>query len=44
MKCWIIMQTRYEWEIMHMNNDNADSTPSELQKELEFLKSHILKK
>ncbi|TMW44387.1 hypothetical protein DOY81_010533, partial [Sarcophaga bullata] len=44
MKCWIIMQTRYEWEIMHINNENGgDSTPSELQKELEFLKSHILK-
>ena len=44
MKFWIIMQTRYEWEIMHMNNDNMDSPPSELQKELEFLKCHILKK
>ncbi|KAM7347370.1 hybrid male rescue isoform 2-T2 [Cochliomyia hominivorax] len=46
MKCWIILQTRYEWEIWQtkQNTDNSSPPPqpSELQVELEFLKNYIL--
>ncbi|KNC32709.1 hypothetical protein FF38_02713 [Lucilia cuprina] len=46
MKCWIIMQTRYEWELCQakqQSNYTTKYTPStELQVELEFLKDYIL--
>lgn len=41
MKCWIIMQTRYEWEI---SQSPVTNPPTDLRVELEFLKEYILKK
>lgn len=41
MKSWIIMQTRYEWEISQTPTTHPKS---ELQVELEFLKDFIVKK
>ncbi|XP_013111914.1 uncharacterized protein LOC106090305 [Stomoxys calcitrans] len=43
MKCWILMTTRFEWEISR-NNQNSDVAKyqTELQKELEFFEPYIL--
>lgn len=46
MKCWIVLQTRFEWEICQQKQTAGNNKPSvsELQKELSFLKDFILNK
>lgn len=45
MKCWILMTTRYEWEISrNLQSTDVAKYPTELQKEMEFFEPYILAK
>lgn len=46
MKCWIQIQTRYEWELMQRRLQkelSATKPQTELESLLHFTKKHILK-